>query len=115
MLPKKGIYIILAIAIALVLLLYVCMRYLNYKEHFSLPNFIKITPDSENAPATVLFTPIYINEESPFTIDFGDGSPEIEIKNNELYEHEYKKAGEYKGIISFHNSCVTQKFNINLK
>jgi len=84
------------------------------KEQFSFPNFIVILPKSNEAPATVEFNSIYVNENSPYVIDFGDGSPKMNVPNNDIYEHIYQKPGTYNGIISFDNTCVTQKFQITI-
>lgn len=76
---------------------------MKQKEEFSLPNFIQFLPEYGNAPLTVSFVPIYINEGMKFMIDFGDNSKHISnsLIDNYGIEHTYKTAGTYNGCVTF--------------
>ena len=110
---SKLLIILLSVIFISILIIRHVLR--NKKENFTLPNFIQILIASDTAPTTASFTPIYIDQDYPFTIDFGDGTPSVHITDNNIHEHKYRNAGVNHGVISFDNSCVKQKFQIILK
>lgn len=113
----KNIVVILLVALVIIGI-GILMRYgilscnCKNKENFTTPNFIQILPREGSIPLVVTFAPIYKNEYSPFTIDFGDGTKMIKIENNEIYEHTYMNLGTYNGMIYFRDSEVRQEFKI---
>lgn len=80
-------------------------------ENFS-PSYIQIFPKNGTVPLEVTFAPYYIDSNSRFVVDFGDGSGYLG-KNTNMFVHTYKHVGTYRGSITFITpTSVTQSFTI---